>query len=326
MNTERIVSSNSISLRDLESHVGAWLLTCEIDQHSPRTISNRKSIVDKLVWFMRTYEYPEADLDTLRRFLAYVTNGHKKTGGRWGNPQCIRPVRPRTVHTYHGHLRTFFRWCISEELITTSPMERIPIPISRSDQVQPFSREQVDALLAAAGRTQQSRRDKAILWTMLDTGLRASELCTLRRKDCEFTSRRLVVLGKGNKHRTLPFGKVAARALWEHMRYLPIDPNGPLFPSERHGDFMTRNGLRLLFGRLGHAAGIHGIRCSPHTCRHTFAIEYLRAGGNAFGLQTLLGHTSMAMTQKYVAIAQADVERAHLTCSPADRMHRRDDR
>ena len=145
----------SISVTDLERYADGWLLTGEIDQHSSRTLEARRSILDKLLWFLRQKQYTCCSTLELRQFLAYVTNGHKEAGGRWGNAQQTKPVRPRTVHTYHGHLRTFFRWIVSEEGLDVSPRER-PVPTSRADQVQRFTQDQIEALLLAAKQTKVS--------------------------------------------------------------------------------------------------------------------------------------------------------------------------
>ena len=84
------------------------------------------------------------------------------------------------------------------------------------------------------------------------------------------------------------------------------------------GEPLTRSGLRQLVSRLGKDAGIQATRCSPHNFRHTFAVSFLRNGGNAFTLQQMLGHTSLHMTNRYVALAQADIENQHRQFSPAD--------
>ena len=312
-------SASALSPANLQRYADGWFLSGEINQHSSRTLDARKSIVAKLIWFLRQQELPECDTHALRLFLAYLTNGHKTERGRWGNPLMVKPVRPRTVHTYHGHLRTFFRWLVAEDVIAVSPMERIPVPMARADQIQPFSSDQVRLLVDAARRTGHSRRDEAIILFLLDTGLRASELCGIRRADLDFQNRRCNVLGKGNKRRGVPFGKVATKALWAYLKDDPRDADDPLFLSAS-GDALTRSGLLQIFERLGQASRIEAVRCSPHTLRHTFAVEYLRAGGNVFALQQILGHTSIQMTNRYVALAQADIEAQHRQFSPADRL------
>lgn len=201
-------------------------------------------------------------------------------------------------------------------------MEAVPSPKARPDQVQPFTREQIGYLISAAKRSQQPRRNEALVLFLLDTGLRASELCSLRLRDMDLQGHRCTVLGKGNKRRTVPFGGTATKALWQYLREDPRDDDDPVFFSERSREPLKRSGLRQLLERLGKAGRIEVTRCSPHTLRHTFAAEFLRAGGNVFTLQQLLGHTTLSMTNRYVALAQADIEAQHRQFSPADRLRR----
>lgn len=314
-------SEAHLDLSILERFAEGWLLDGEIRQHSPQTNAVRRIVIQKLLWFLKDREYPACGTQELRQFLAYLTRGHNDEGGRWGNPQLTRPVRPRTVKDYHGHLRTFFRWIVTEGAIGDSPMEPIAAPISRPDQIQPFTDQQLEALLAAAKKSTHPKRDEAIVLLLLDTGLRASELCGLRLSDLDMQNKRLSALGKGSKHRTVSFGRTAARSLWNYLREDPREPESPLFLSDRgtgSGGPMTRSGLLQLMERLGARAGIQATRCSPHTFRHTFAVSFLRNGGNVFTLQQILGHTSLTMTNRYVALAQADIERQHRMYSPVD--------
>ncbi len=309
----------AIGVVELARYAEGWLLAGDISQHSQCTVYTRSSIVRKLLWFLQRRACETCGTLELRQFLAHLTNGHKEPGGRWGNPRMNKPVRPRTVHTYHGHLRTFFRWLVTEGAMPSSPMDRIPVPVSRSDQIQPFTQEQLKALLAAARRSRYARRDEAILLFLLDTALRASELCAIRMQDVDLSGKRCIVLGKGNKYRTVPFSAHTARSLWSYLKDEKREPEDPLFTSER-SEALTRSGLLQLLERLGKAARIEVTRCSPHTLRHTSATEYLRAGGNVFTLQQILGHTTLHMTNRYVALAQADIENQHRHFSPVARL------
>lgn len=275
------------------------------------------------MWFLKQNELPTCGTLELRQFLAYVSRGHESPGGRWGNPLMTKPVRPRTVHTYHGHLRTLFRWLIQEGIIETSPMEAIAAPIARADQVQPFDERQVGALLSASQKTLHGKRDYSIVCFLLDTGMRASELCDLKMSDVDMSARKCIVLGKGNKHRAVYFGRQTAKALWNYLREEEREPSSPVFLSDRGsgtGEPLTRSGLLQLIERLGKASHIEAVRCSPHTFRHTFAVTFLRNGGNVFSLQQILGHTSLQMTNRYVAVSQGDLEKQHRQFSPVDRL------
>lgn len=145
--------------------------------------------------------------------------------------------------------------------------------------------------------------------------------------DLDLQQKRCTVLGKGNKRRAIFFGRTTARALWQYLREQSHEENDFVFVSDRGGgagEPLTRSGLLQLVRRLGQSAKIQAARCSPHTFRHTFAVEFLRNGGNVFSLQQILGHTSLHMTNRYVALAQADIENQHRQFSPADRLKRGD--
>jgi integrase/recombinase XerD len=94
------------------------------------------------------------------------------------------------------------------------------------------------------------------------------------------------------------------------------DADAPLFIG-RNDRRMNPTSLRLLLTRMGKRAGVPD--CHPHRMRHTFALEFLRGGGDVFSLQKLLGHSTLDMVRNYVAIAQVDVQNAHRRASPVDR-------
>ena len=83
---------------------------------------------------------------------------------------------------------------------------------------------------------------------------------------------------------------------------------------------LNKDRIQKMMARRGQKAGIAGVRCSPHTLRHTAAISFLRNGGNAFSLQRLLGHSSLEMTRHYCEVADVDVKNDHLTASPVDNL------
>jgi site-specific recombinase XerD len=319
-------SGGRISVADLQSHAHGWLLDGRIRQWSARTLASRKDLLEKLVWFLKQQECEAVGKPEVRAFLAYVSTGHENAGGRWGNAACRAAVQPVTVVSYYNILRAFFAFLVADEVIAASPLHGLRPPLSRQDQVAPFTPAQVQALLTEARRSTHPRRDEAILLLLIDSGLRASELCSLRRGDLDFQGYRCVVQGKGKKQRMVPFGRTTAKALWQYLREDAREPSEPLFTGDRGiraGEPMTRSGLGQLVRKLGRKTGIEATRCSPHTCRHYFAVEFLRAGGNLFTLKELLGHTTLAMVNRYVSLAQADLEAQHRQFSPADRLKKR---
>ena len=320
------VSRTIITTEILHKFIDGWIIDGEIRQQSSQTTAIRRIVSNKLKWFLEHKQCSVVGTAELRLFLSYLTNGHAEDGGRWGMTQCKKPPRPATVKTYHAHLCVLFKWIVAEGELDISPMDRVPPPRVPVDQVLPFTEAQTEALFAAARKSNHPRRDEAILLLLFDTGMRISELCGLTRDAIDMTSKSCRVIGKGNKARTLYFGRSTTRAIWVYLREEALDDpasDKPIFISDRGtraGDGLTRSGALQLITRLGIAAGLDAVRCSPHTFRHTFAVAFLRGGGNVFALKEILGHTDLKMTQKYVSFVQADVEKQHRQYSPVDRL------
>jgi site-specific recombinase XerD len=318
-------TSSSITLIELQHAAEGWILDGRIRQLSARTLEARTDLVQKLLWYLRHREAPACGTRELRGFLAYLTGGHEEPGGRWGNPRMTKSVKPSTVETYFVNLQTLFGFLVQEGDLPDSPMATLKPPVYREDQIQPFTQDEVRRLLDASRKTRHPRRDEAIVWLLLDTGMRASELVGLNLEHVEMQARRCTVTGKGNKQRSVYFGATAARAVWAYLREGVREPESPLLTADagtKPGERLTRSGLLQLIERLGGLARIEGVRCSPHTFRHYFAIEFLRAGGNIFTLKELLGHTSLTMVNRYLKLAQADLENQHRQFSPGDRLRK----
>jgi site-specific recombinase XerD len=169
------------------------------------------------------------------------------------------------------------------------------------------------ALLEAATAGQNPLRDRAMILLLLDTGLRASELCGLRVEDVSWPGRRLVVTGKADKERYLRFSPVTLEAV---QASLAGRRSGPLFCNRQH-TALDRHAVRLLFRRLGLRAGV--LRCHPHRMRHTFAIQFLRNEGNVYALQAAMGHSTLDMVKWYLEIVQADIDVQMDKASPVAR-------
>ena len=243
----------------------------------------------------------------------------------------------KTLRNHWVTLSSFFRW-FSEEFETSNPMKKVPAPRFVKAPIEPYTRAEIQALIKVCTHSRHAKtrarksfamrrrtvtRDKAIILTLLDTGLRASELCSLHVGDIDIGSGKITIQpgfeggAKGGKGRLVFSGRTSRRAIW---RYLAEREDGeesgvPLFQA-KYSRPLSPNGLRQLISRLGQRAGISP--CYPHRFRHTFAITYLRSGGDVFTLQSLLGHSSLDMVQHYARVAEIDIEKAHRMASPVD--------
>jgi len=153
--------------------------------------------------------------------------------------------------------------------------------------------------------------------------MRVSELCHLKIDNVWLEEGMLKVLGKGNKERLIPMGKQVQRCLWRYtsrFRPEPLAASGNVLFLTQDGKPLTKDRVEKIMARYGRKAGLKGVRCSPHTLRHTAAVKFLRNGGDVFSLQRMLGHASLEMTRRYCELADTDVKRAHMTASPVDNL------
>lgn len=315
---------------DLRRIAANWLADGESQGWSRRTLTDRRQAVERFCWWLEQLAGESPTLAALnaanvRAYLTYARQGSKL--GRYGSehPGATRQARPSTVATYYRVLRALVNWCLDEGLLDENPLKNVRQPRVPVEQVQPFEPAQVQALVDGARRGRAPERDVAIVFLLVDSGMRVAELCGLLIGDVDRGTGELTVLGKGNKRRRVYVGSAARRTLW---RYLETERRNaaadePLFCSvggNDPGGPLTPSGVRQIVKKAGELAGITGVRVSPHTLRHTFAVSFLRSGGNLFELQQLLGHTDLTVSRRYVALAEADLAQAHRNASPADRM------
>jgi len=310
--------------------VEMWVADGEAQGHSGKTCRDRRAHLARFVWWLEheagaspILEALTADL--IRKFFTYLRE--PSTEGRFGTgcPCAKRAARPATVHRYFRELRTFSNFCVEEGLLRESPLASVKSPLLPVDQIQPFSPLQVKDLVAAASRTLSPDRNRAMLLLLLDTGLRSSEACSLTIDDLQQRCGEISVQGKGGKRRTVYLGTVARRAfrLYLARERSDAEPGDPLFLALggiHPGSGITPSGAYQIVLECGRLARVDGVRCSPHTFRHTFAVQFLRGGGNLLELQRLMGHTDLTVLRRYVQLAESDLARAHRRASPADQL------
>ncbi len=165
------------------------------------------------------------------------------------------------------------------------------------------------------------KRDFAIVLLMLDTGLRASELCGLALDNWDLDTLRIKVMGKGRKERYLSVSPLTAKALWDYQaREREKSPYKEMF-LVREAMPMNPRALSLMLERRARQAGIRHVW--PHLLRKTFAVEWCRAGGPINGLQALLGHSTAHMSMYYAAMHSTEAAALHREFSPVDRLNLR---
>ena len=216
--------------------------------------------------------------------------------------------------------KRYFRWAMREKLIAVDPTLRLesarqPLRVPKS-----LTESQVEALLAAPDvETPLGLRDRTMLELMYASGLRVSELVTLKTFNVSMGEHVLRVFGKGSKERMIPFGQVARDWITRYLAdarpaILAGQQTEDLFVTAR-GQGMTRVMFWMIVKKHARAAGITAP-LSPHTLRHAFATHLLNHGADLRAVQMLLGHADISTTTIYTHVARERLKQLHAQHHP----------
>jgi site-specific recombinase XerD len=303
------------------------------------TISQALVGFDLAIRARRLSEHTHLDyFSTFRKFQAWLEDD-----------RYIRDIKPddirhfldshegisnKTLLNYYVGLSALWSWAIQEGYVSTHVVRAVTPPKPEKRVITPFSDNDIRALLAALGTCQTYRRgastglhhslpnperNEAIIFLLLDTGIRVSELCTLSMRMLDLRNRGIQVMGKGDKERYIPFSARTGKSLFRYLTVRDQDPPYPnVFLSKDASPLNRTDVLHMLYA-LGKRAGVES--CHPHRFRHTFAVNYLRNGGDPYTLQIILGHSSMDMVQTYLRLSKIDFDTKHRLASPVENMH-----
>lgn len=240
-------------------------------------------------------------------------------------------VSKKTVLNYHTGLSAFWTWAVKEKIASAHVVHEVQAPKPEIPDIVPYSQQEIKAMLSSLERSRpyqrrnqrlsdrgllHSERNRALILFLLDTGVRNDELCKIRIRDVDKRNQRVYIMGKGAKERHVPFGNRTHQALWRYLATREnVKPEDPLFMLQT-GKAFKRYRLLDLLQDIGTRAGVTDV--TVHRFRHAFAINYLRNGGDPYTLQKILGHSTLEMTKRYLAIAQTDVEEVHKRASPVE--------
>ncbi len=249
-----------------------------------------------------------------RRYLKSVTpatviwyqQGFKRFEGAIGSrADAIERIgvlkdRGLSVVSINCHLRVvnaFWKW--------NGQDIRIPKLKEQETVLATLSQQAVDALLHFRAKGTNQIRAHLVALTILDTGLRASEVLGLTKENIDFDNLVFKCLGKGQKQRLVPFSIELRKALY---RYSVRSGTGRLLFGTKNNSTVTVRNLERDFQALGKKAAITGVRFSPHTLRHTMATNWIRRGGDLFMLSRVLGHSDFKTTARYLkSLGVADI-------------------
>jgi integrase/recombinase XerD len=231
-----------------------------------------------------------------------------------------RGLSARSVARHLVSLRNFFRFLLKDGKTEHNPAAEVDAP--RLDQNLPkyLTAEEVEALLQQPDvSTPLGFRDKALLEVLYATGMRVSELVSLRWEDFEPGVGVVRCRGKGGKERLIPVGKAALRALEEYMQHgraaLARRRNVSFLFLNRAGGKLSRVGFWKLLAKYGRRAGI-ATALTPHLVRHSFATHLLERGADLRSIQLMLGHSDISSTQIYTHVMKERLKQVYHTHHP----------
>lgn len=228
---------------------------------------------------------------------------------------------PGGVHAVFRCLRAFLLWYEREsEFDWSNPIHNIKAPKVSVLTIEPVELTTITKLLKVCDPTTfHGARDIAIIYFLLDSGLRAAELCALDIEDVDSIMGDVIIRkGKGGKPRMVVIGKRTRRAVRSFLR-LRNDSENALWVTDE-GDRLTYWGLNLILRRRARLA--HVEKPGLHDFRRAFALNCLRSGMDVFALQRLMGHSDLSVLRRYLAQTNDDLRAAHAKASPVDNWNR----
>lgn len=294
---------------------------------SQNTIDLTIIALSKLKDFLTSNELPtDISLTNTKDIRSFIL--HLKSSSRFSGHPYIKDQNNKlsaiSINSYLRAIRAAFNRWVAEGFIEHSPLEKVKIPKAPKKVIPTFSQAQIEALLNAIDTAIPTGfRDHLLILLFLDTACRLSEITNLRIGDIDAGERHLKVLGKGNKERFVPIGVTSQKLLWKYLNLFRPEPAMTRFDHvflTKDGRPLSKNRVESMMKNYGHKAGISGVRCSPHTLRHTACVMWIRNGGDIFTLRRITGHSGLEVLQGYINLAQGDIAAAHQRYSAVDNL------
>jgi site-specific recombinase XerD len=293
-----ILTHDDADVNSIEALTPSFKRHLKAENKSQSTVATYGNAVARLASFLAGQGMPR-QVDAIRREHIEAFLVSLREAG----------AAPASVSVYYRSLQPFWKWAVEEGEVRSSPMEKMRPPAVPETPRPILTPNELKALLKVAkGPSFEQRRDTAILYLFIDSGMRRGELAGLALGDVDLDQEVAIVEGKGRIPRATPFGSKTAQAL---DRYLRLRKNHPharlaaLWLGKRGA--LGSTGVAQMVGRRGEQAG---VKVFPHMFRHTYAHEWLLQGGAETDLMRNAGWKSRAMVGRYGASAAAERARA----------------
>lgn len=306
-------SSSAKQQLSFDELLQSFILDCKAKNLSPLTL---RAYQDSIQQMKEAFEKQNVPLNIYKltsreiknHFIAFLIDQ-----GRSDN----------TVNSRIKGIKQFLRYLFTEGWISKNIADEIHVVKAEKLMIQTLTKEQVAALLEQPDRkTFTGIRDYTMMVVLFETGMRISELCRLKLEDLFFKEQEILIMkGKGGKARRVPFQQTCAKIVRKYLDLRGDLETDMLFVNISNEGISTR-ALQDKMQDYGKAAGIQGVRVSPHTFRHTMAKFYILNGGDPFTLRRILGHSTLDMVEYYVELFSSDIKQQHKKFSPVENLRR----
>ncbi|MHB8576246.1 MAG: tyrosine-type recombinase/integrase [Dehalococcoidia bacterium] len=311
----------------LKGFIRLYETDLKAERKTAKTIATYGYVLTKFSqWY--TAEYGAAPtLSTVtavqvRLFLVAVQDKPKWQGHPTLEGVTTATLSGATLHIYVRTLKTFGGWLAREGHLPDDPLRTLRLPKVDQKQLVPLTEAEERTLLATYDENQPGDcRSKAIFLLMLDTGLRLAEVAHLQLANVDLDNGFLLVMGKGRKERSVPFGYTTEKVLRKYVIFFRPDPATPgigEFFLSPDGYGLTERVLPMVFARARKRTGI--VRLHAHLLRHTYGVRAQEGDMPTITLQHYMGHSSSRVTERYVHAGQSEKLKRARGYSPIDRL------
>ncbi|MET3110001.1 integrase/recombinase XerD [Salinicoccus halitifaciens] len=292
----------------IEKHVDEYITFLKIEKGlSPASLSSYKQDLNHYLIYLDEQgitSLAKVDTDVLIGFIRYMTE---------------KGLSPKTISRTQSTLRNFHQFLLNQDVIEVNPA--VKLTAVRGEKKLPvyLTIEEMETLLATPDDSPAGMRDSTMMEVLYASGIRVSELISIKRADVNTEMGFIRVSGKGSKERIVPITDFVARQLDEYIssirpRLLKAEDTEDLFITNRGRGF-TRQGLWKTIKKYEVLSGINK-NITPHTFRHSFATHLIENGADLRAVQEMLGHSDISTTQIYTQISASKIREMYKQFHP----------
>ena len=288
--------------KTLSEVVDSFLFALKSVQYSPASLETYRYVLGMFKQSIgETRQFSSLDADDIRKFL--MEKEH---------------LANKTICNYYIVLSSLWTWAVKNEYAKEHIVRKVNKPKYIKKKLPSFTEREVRMIFNVCS----NEREKAIVMVLLDTGMRASELCALTVDDW-WPGNLHIRNGKGGKERDVPISETTEKAIFNQLKKRTISDQGfdsgsALFSSDYPTIPLSYESLRYFMKKLEKRSSVHDVHA--HKFRHTFAVNFLRNNGNVYALKEIMGHENLETTELYLDLVHSDFTDAHRIASPVTNM------